>query len=67
MDAVGGSWAGNLDCSQCRRKRLTGESFSGKQLAKLREGKLAEDKLRCKECTLKAATEERERCVGDGR
>lgn len=61
MDAVGGSWAGTLACRECRRKRLTGESFSGKQLQKMREGKLAEDKLKCKECTLKAATEEREK------
>eukprot|EP00752_Nemacystus_decipiens_P001941 g1870.t1 len=63
MDAVGGSWAGTLSCSECRRKRLTAESFSGKQLAKLREGKIAEDRLKCKECTLKAATEERERAA----
>lgn len=61
MDAVGGAWAGTLACSECRRKRLTAESFSGNQLTKLREGKIAEDKLKCKDCTLKAATAERER------
>lgn len=61
MDAVGGSWAGTLACSECRRKRLTAESFSANQLRKLREGKLAEDKVKCKECVAKAATEERER------
>ncbi|CAM9497634.1 unnamed protein product [Ectocarpus sp. 4 AP-2014] len=61
MDAVGGSWAGTLACSECRRKRLTAESFSANQLRKLREGKLDEDKVKCKECVAKAATEERER------
>ncbi|CAM9396963.1 unnamed protein product, partial [Scytosiphon promiscuus] len=61
MDAVGGSWAGTLACSRCRKKRLTAESFSANQLRQLRERKISEDKLRCKECVAKAAAEERER------
>jgi len=61
MDAVGGSWAGTLACSGCRRKRLTAESFSANQLTKLREGKITEEKLKCKDCTAKAAAAERER------
>lgn len=61
MDAVGGSWAGTLVCSQCRKKRLTAESFSANQLRQLRERKISEDKLKCKECVAKAAAAERER------
>lgn len=61
MDAVGGSWAGTLACSECRKKRLTAESFSANQLRKLREGKIAEDKLKCTDCVAKAAAAERQR------
>lgn len=61
MDAVGGSWAGTLACSECRKKRLTAESFSANQLRKLREGKIDEDKLRCTDCVAKTAAAERQR------
>lgn len=61
MDAVGGSWAGTFACSLCRRKRLTAEAFSGSQLRQLRERKLSEEKLKCKECVTAAQTAERER------
>lgn len=61
MDAVGGSWAGTLACSVCRRKRLTAESFSANQLRQLRDKKLDEEKLRCKDCIQTVAAAERER------
>lgn len=61
MDAVGGSWAGTLACSMCRKKRLTAESFSANQLRRLRDRKIAEDKLKCKDCVNAAATAERQR------
>src|SRR5689334_21080310 len=37
MDAVGGQWAGNYECSVCGQKRLTAASFSRKQLDTLRQ------------------------------
>ncbi len=61
MDLVGGSWVGNFACSVCRRKRLTGESFSGTQLRKLRERTLGEDDLKCKACVTAAEAAQRER------
>lgn len=67
MDAVGGSWAGTLACSACRRKRLTAEAFSGSQLRQLRERKIAEDKLKCKECIAAVQAAERERFVTEVR
>lgn len=49
-------WAGNFDCSVCRRKRLVGAEFSKKALEKYRKTGGA---LKCKTCT--AAQEEKER------
>ena len=63
MDAVGGSWAGSLACSICRKKRLTAESFSANQLRQLRDRKMTEDQLKCKDCVSSAAAAERQRLV----
>ncbi|CAM9535587.1 unnamed protein product [Choristocarpus tenellus] len=61
MDAVRGSWAGDYPCCACRRKRLTAKDFSGKQLDKLRAGKLKLEELRCKICITSAQEAERAR------
>lgn len=49
-------WAGNFDCSICRRKRLIGSEFSKKALERYRK---SGGPLKCKTCT--AAQEEKER------
>lgn len=49
-------WAGNFDCSICRRKRLLGSEFSKKALERFRK---SGGPLKCKTCT--AAQEEKER------
>lgn len=50
-------WAGNFDCSICRRKRLVGSEFSGKALEKFRKLGSA---LKCKKCVTEQETKERE-------
>eukprot|EP00585_Thalassiosira_rotula_P002227 CAMPEP_0196151866 /NCGR_PEP_ID=MMETSP0910-20130528/34447_1 /TAXON_ID=49265 /ORGANISM="Thalassiosira rotula, Strain GSO102" /LENGTH=193 /DNA_ID=CAMNT_0041415331 /DNA_START=92 /DNA_END=669 /DNA_ORIENTATION=+ len=49
-------WAGNFDCSVCRRKRLVGSEFSKKALDRHRKTGVA---LKCKRCT--SDQEEKER------
>ncbi|CAM9868388.1 unnamed protein product [Phaeothamnion confervicola] len=58
-DTVGGKWAGDLDCCQCRMKRLTAASFSRKQMDKVLAGKLQRSELRCKVCVEAGAQKER--------
>ena len=49
-------WAGNFDCSVCRRKRLVGEEFSKKALdAHRKTGK----PLKCKKCVQELEEKER--------
>ena len=50
-------WAGNFDCSICRRKRLVGSEFSSKALEKYRKSGSA---LKCKKCVSEQETKERE-------
>lgn len=50
-------WAGNFDCSVCRRKRLVGSEFSKKSLEKYRKTRAA---LKCKKCVSQQEAEERE-------
>ena len=49
-------WAGNFDCSVCRRKRLVGSEFSERALERYRK---TGGSLKCNKCT--AEQEERER------
>jgi hypothetical protein len=51
-------WAGNYDCSICRRKRLVGSEFSKKSLDKYRKSN-GTHPLKCKKCV--AETESKER------
>lgn len=51
-------WAGNYDCSVCRRKRLVGAEFSKKMLEKYRKN--SSHKLKCKNCVAEQETKERE-------
>ena len=44
----GTTWAGNFDCSACRRKRLVGAEFSKTQLEKYRKDTTF--LLKCKAC-----------------
>ena len=55
--AVAG-WAGDYDCSVCRRKRLTASEFSKKMQEKHRADPKAA--LKCKQCVDKAAQAERD-------
>ena len=50
-------WAGNFDCSICRRKRLVGSEFSSKALERYRKNGSA---LKCKKCVSEQETKERE-------
>jgi hypothetical protein len=50
-------WAGDFDCSVCRRKRLTASEFSKKMQEKHRKSPTAE--LKCKSCVEKMVAEER--------
>mmetsp|Transcript_25149 Transcript_25149/g.68164 ORF Transcript_25149/g.68164 Transcript_25149/m.68164 type:complete len:188 (+) Transcript_25149:57-620(+) len=50
-------WAGNFDCSVCRRKRLVGAEFSKNALEKYRRDPTIQ--LKCKACVELAAKEER--------
>ena len=58
-DHVGGQWAGNFSCSECRQKRLTAAAFSRKMVERMRRGDVAEDKMRCKDCVAKGEEAER--------
>eukprot|EP00956_Cyclotella_meneghiniana_P014499 scaffold21703_cov67-Cyclotella_meneghiniana.AAC.2 len=50
------TWAGNFDCSVCRRKRLVGSEFSKKALERHRKtGGI----LKCKQCTSAQESSER--------
>lgn len=51
-------WAGQFDCSVCKRKRLVGSEFSKKALERYRKSGGA---LKCKSCT--TAQEEQERLL----
>lgn len=53
---VTSKWAGNFDCTVCRRKRLMAEEFSKSSLDKYRKTGQA---LRCKDCTAKQEQEKR--------
>ena len=53
---VTSKWAGNFDCTVCRRKRLMAEEFSKSSLDKYRKTGQA---LRCKECTAQQEKEKR--------
>ena len=53
---VTSKWAGNFDCTVCRRKRLMAEEFSKSSLEKYRKTGQA---LRCKQCTAKREQEKR--------
>eukprot|EP00534_Pseudo-nitzschia_fraudulenta_P016708 CAMPEP_0201250192 /NCGR_PEP_ID=MMETSP0852-20130820/62648_1 /ASSEMBLY_ACC=CAM_ASM_000632 /TAXON_ID=183588 /ORGANISM="Pseudo-nitzschia fraudulenta, Strain WWA7" /LENGTH=128 /DNA_ID=CAMNT_0047549463 /DNA_START=52 /DNA_END=435 /DNA_ORIENTATION=- len=53
---VTSKWAGNFDCTVCRRKRLMAEEFSKSSLDKYRKTGQA---LRCKECTARQEQEKR--------
>ena len=53
---VTSKWAGNFDCSVCRRKRLMAEEFSKSSLEKHRKTGQA---MRCKQCTAKQEQEKR--------
>ena len=53
---VTSKWAGNFDCSVCRRKRLMAEEFSKSSLEKHRKSGQA---MRCKQCTAKQEQEKR--------
>jgi hypothetical protein len=61
MDAVGGQWAGNYDCSICRRKRLTASAFSRKQLEKHKHDEAAA--LKCKDCVASEGEKERQQAA----
>ncbi|KAG7357097.1 hypothetical protein IV203_001785 [Nitzschia inconspicua] len=50
-------WAGNFDCSVCRRKRLMADEFSRNMIQKHRTNGVP---LKCKQCTSKMEQEERE-------
>jgi len=50
-------WAGNFDCSVCRRKRLTGDQFSNKALERYRK---QGGPLKCIQCVEAAQAAERE-------
>jgi Stc1 domain len=51
------TWAGNLDCTTCSRKRLTADQFSKKAVELYsKHGKA----LRCKQCVEDTAQKERE-------
>ena len=50
-------WAGNFDCSECGRKRLTAQDFSKAQAEKFRKDESA--KITCKNCV--SAKQEKER------
>lgn len=52
------SWAGDLECSQCRRKRLTAAEFSKAQLQK-RQKEGLDTPVRCKKCVESEAAAER--------
>ncbi len=49
-------WAGNFDCSICRRKRLVGSEFSKKALEKYRK---SGHPLKCKTCVTEQERKER--------
>ena len=51
------TWAGNFDCSICRRKRLMANEFSKKALERYRKQRIP---LKCKTCVLAAEAEERD-------
>lgn len=51
------TWAGNLDCSTCSRKRLMTDQFSKKAIEMHNKHGKA---LRCKQCVEAAAVKERE-------
>jgi uncharacterized membrane protein YgcG len=53
----GTTWAGNFDCSACRRKRLVGAEFSKTQLEKYRKDTTF--LLKCKACCREAQEAER--------
>uniref|UniRef100_A0A7S0UF16 Stc1 domain-containing protein n=1 Tax=Pseudo-nitzschia delicatissima TaxID=44447 RepID=A0A7S0UF16_9STRA len=53
---VTSKWAGNFDCTVCRRKRLMAEEFSKSSLEKHKKTGQA---LRCKQCTAKQEQEKR--------
>ena len=53
---VTSKWAGNFDCSVCRRKRLMAEEFSKSSLEKHRKTGQA---MRCKQCTAKQEQQKR--------
>ena len=42
-------WAGNYDCTGCRRKRLIAAEFSQKQIERKREN--FDYPMKCKKCT----------------
>ena len=50
-------WAGNFDCFECGRKRLTAQDFSKAQAEKRRKDENA--KISCKNCV--SAKQEKER------
>ena len=52
------NWAGDFDCSVCKRKRLTASEFSKKMQEKKRSGQ--GDALNCKACVEAAAQKERD-------
>ena len=54
------NWAGDFDCSVCRRKRLTASEFSKKMQEKKRAGKTD---LKCKQCVTAAEKVERAAAV----
>ena len=51
------TWAGDMDCSVCRRKRLPASAFSKNMVAKRQKD--VDAALKCKDCTEKQAQEER--------
>ena len=51
-------WAGNFDCTVCRRKRLMAEEFSKSSIDKYRKTD-GQEALRCKLCTAKQEQEKR--------
>lgn len=50
-------WAGNFDCTVCRRKRLMADEFSKTALEKYRK---TGQPLRCKQCTTEQEQKERQ-------
>jgi hypothetical protein len=52
------TWAGDFDCSVCRRKRLIGAEFSKAQLTKYRSDPTF--KLKCKKCVDEMAEKEKQ-------